>query len=158
TAHWDEAVFVDGEFRRPRNNGTLDVRDKASGEIFAVAGLAGQADVDQAVQTAKTAQSEWADRTHADRAATLRRAADAPSDQAAPRPQAQANQTELRMLIMRETGCIGGKADYEIGAATSELIEAAALASRSPGELVPTTHTGRLSVSERVPLGLIGVI
>ena len=65
---------------------------------------------------------------------------------------------ELRELIMRETGCIGGKADYEIGAATSELIEAAALASRSTGELVPTTHPGRLSLCERVPVGLVGVI
>jgi benzaldehyde dehydrogenase (NAD) len=147
-ADWYEAVFVDGEFRRPLNNGTLGVRDKASGEIFAVAGLADQTDVDEAAITAKAAQAEWADRTHADRAATLRRAAVALADQA----------QELRTLIMRETGCIGGKADYEIGAATSELIEAAALASRSVGELVPTTHTGRLSLSERVPLGLVGVI
>jgi benzaldehyde dehydrogenase (NAD) len=64
----------------------------------------------------------------------------------------------MRELIMRETGCIGGKADYEIAAAASELIEAAALASRSPGELVPTTHSGRLSLCERVPVGLVGVI
>jgi benzaldehyde dehydrogenase (NAD) len=113
-----------------------------------VAGLAEQADVDAAVATAKQAQAEWAERAFADRAAILRTAAAALSNAA----------QSLRELIMRETGCIGGKADYEIGAATSELIEAAALASRSPGELVPTTHTGRLSISERVPLGLVGVI
>jgi benzaldehyde dehydrogenase (NAD) len=145
---WDQAVFVDGEFRKPQGGGTIDVRDKASGEIFAVAGLADQADVDAAVATARAAQSAWADRSFADRAATLRAAAAALSGQAA----------ELRELIMRETGCIGGKADYEIAAATSELIEAAALASRSPGELVPTTHTGRLSLSERIPVGLVGAI
>ncbi|HEY6496680.1 MAG TPA: aldehyde dehydrogenase family protein [Trebonia sp.] len=52
----------------------------------------------------------------------------------------------------------GGKADYEIAAATSELIEAAALASRPTGEVVPTTYGGRLSLSERVPVGLVGVI
>jgi len=145
---WHEAVFVDGAFRKPLGGGTLGVRDKASGEVFAVAGLADEADVDAAVASAREAQSGWADRTFADRAAVLRNAAAVLSGQA-PR---------LRELIMRETGCIGGKADYEIGAATSELIEAAALASRSPGELVPTTHTGRLSLSERVPLGLVGVI
>jgi hypothetical protein len=32
---WREAVFTDGEFRKPAAGGTLDVRDKASGEIFA---------------------------------------------------------------------------------------------------------------------------
>jgi len=143
-----EAVFVDGEFRKPADNGTLGVRDKATGEIFAVAGLADQGDVDAAAAGAKAAQPGWADQTYADRAAILRAAAAALSSGA----------TELRELIMRETGCIGGKADYEIAAATSELIEAAALASRSSGELVPTTHPGRLSLSERIPLGLVGVI
>ena len=145
---WHEAIFVDGAFRKPQGNGTLGVRDKASGEVFAIAGLAGQADVDAAVAAARKAQADWADRTFADRAATLRNAAAVLSSHA----------PQLRELIMRETGCIGGKADYEIAAATSELVEAAALASRSPGELVPTTHTGRLSLSERVPLGLVGAI
>jgi hypothetical protein len=47
---------------------------------------------------------------------------------------------------------------YEIAAASSELIEAAALASRSPGELVSADHNGRLSLCERVPVGLVGAI
>ncbi len=56
----DEAVFVDGEFRPPSGGGLLSVRDKASGEIFAVAGLADQADVDAAVASARAAQCAWA--------------------------------------------------------------------------------------------------
>jgi benzaldehyde dehydrogenase (NAD) len=148
TNRWNEAVFVDGEFRAPSGGGVLNVRDKASGETFAVAGLAAAADVDAAVVGARAAQLAWASATFADRAGVLRAAAAALSGRSA----------ELRELIMRETGCIGGKADYEIAAATSELIEAAALASRSPGELVPTTHPGRLSICERVPVGLVGVI
>ncbi len=148
STQWDKAVFVDGEFRAPSGGGVLDVRDKASGEIFAVAGLADRADVDAAAAGARAAQPGWADTTYADRAAILRAAAAALSGRAA----------ELRELIMRETGCIGGKADYEIAAATSELIEAAALASRSPGELVPTSHSGRFSLCERMPVGLVGVI
>jgi benzaldehyde dehydrogenase (NAD) len=148
SSQWNEAVFVDGEFRTPSGGGVLSVRDKASGEIFAVAGLADPADVDAATAGARAAQPAWASMTYADRAAVLRSAAAALSGRAA----------ELRELIMRETGCIGGKADYEISAATSELIEAAALASRSSGELVPTTHSGRLSLCERVPVGLVGVI
>ena len=132
SAQWQDAVFIDGEFRKPAGGGTLGVRDKASGEIFATAGLASEADVDRAVAAAAVAQPDWAMRTYAERATVLRDAAAVLGDRA----------KELRELIMRETGCIGGKADYEIGAATSELIEAAALASRSPGELVPTQPTG----------------
>lgn len=72
---WHEAIFVDGAFRKPQGNGTLGVRDKASGEVFAIAGLACEADVDAAVAAARKAQADWADRTFADRAATLRNAA-----------------------------------------------------------------------------------
>ena len=46
SAQWQGAVFVDGKFRKPAGGGTIGVRDKASGEIFATAGLASEADVD----------------------------------------------------------------------------------------------------------------
>jgi benzaldehyde dehydrogenase (NAD) len=145
---WRDAVFTDGQFRKPAAGGTLGVRDKASGEIFASAGLAGPDDVEAAVAAARHAQPAWAERSYAERAAILRAAAAALTAAAA----------EYRELIMRETGCIGGKADYEIGAAASELTEAAGLASRATGEVLPTSHAGRFSLSERIPVGLVGVI
>jgi benzaldehyde dehydrogenase (NAD) len=147
-ARFQRALFIDGDFRRPAAGGSIEVRDKASGEIFAVAGLADEADVDAAVTAARAAQPAWAERTYAERATLLRNVAAALADRAEP----------FRELIMRETGCIGGKADYEIGAAASELIEAAGLASRATGEILPSGHAGRLSLSERVPVGLVGVI
>jgi benzaldehyde dehydrogenase (NAD) len=148
SAQWHEAVFIDGEFRKPATGGTIGVRDKASGEIFGAAGLAGPADVDRAVAAATVAQPAWAERTYAERATLLRDVAAILGDRA----------KDIRELIMRETGCIGGKADYEISAAASELIEAAGLASRATGEVLPTSHAGRFSLSERIPLGLVGVI
>jgi benzaldehyde dehydrogenase (NAD) len=145
---WQECVFTDGYFHRPAASGKISVRDKASGEIFAVAGLAAAADVDQAAAAAKAAQAGWSEQTYAERAALLRGAAAALADQS----------RQFRDLIMRETGCIGDKADYEIGAATSELMEAAGLASRATGEMLPSGHAGRFSLSERIPVGLVGVI
>ncbi len=145
---WRESVFTDGHFHRPIAGGVIPVRDKASGEIFAVAGRADGADVDAAVAAATTAQTAWSERTYAERAAVLRGAAAALAERA----------KQFRDLIVRETGCIGGKADYEIGAATSELMEAAGLASRATGEVLPSGHAGRFSLSERVPVGLVGVI
>ena len=145
---WQESVFLDGTFRRPAQGGTLPVRDKASGEIFGLAGLAGGDDADAAVAAALPAQRAWSERTYAERAGLLRAAAAVLADRA----------KEWRELIMRETGCIAGKADYEISAAASELTEAAALASRATGEVLPSGHAGRFSLSERIPLGLVGVI
>jgi benzaldehyde dehydrogenase (NAD) len=145
---WQESVFLDGTFRRPAQGGTLPVRDKASGEIFGLAGLAGADDADAAVAAALPAQRAWSERTYAERAGLLRAAAAVLADRA----------KEWRELIMRETGCIAGKADYEIAAAASELTEAAALASRATGEVLPSGHAGRFSLSERIPLGLVGVI
>jgi benzaldehyde dehydrogenase (NAD) len=145
---WQESVFLDGTFRRPAQGGTLPVRDKASGEIFGLAGLAGADDADAAVAAALPAQRAWSERTYAERAGLLRAAATVLADRA----------KEWRELIMRETGCIAGKADYEIAAAASELTEAAALASRATGEVLPSGHAGRFSLSERIPLGLVGVI
>jgi acyl-CoA reductase-like NAD-dependent aldehyde dehydrogenase len=52
---WQECLFTGGAFRRPAGGGTIGVRDKASGEIFALAGLATGADVDSAVEAARTA-------------------------------------------------------------------------------------------------------
>ena len=145
---WQESLFLDGTFQRPAQGGTLPVRDKASGEIFGLAGLAGAADADAAVAAALPAQRAWSERTYAERAGLLRAAAAELAGRA----------KEWRELIMRETGCIAGKADYEIAAAASELTEAAALASRATGELLPSGHAGRFSLSERIPLGLVGVI
>ena len=145
---WHECLFADGAFRRPSGGGTIGVRDKASGEIFALAGLATEPDVDAAAAAAAAAQRDWSERTYADRAGLLRGVAAALGDRA----------KSFRELIMRETGCIAGKADYEISAATSELMEAAGLASRAVGEVLPSGHAGRFSLSERIPVGVVGVI
>jgi benzaldehyde dehydrogenase (NAD) len=50
---WQEAVFLDGTFQRPERGGTLPVRDKAPGEIFApIAPVLVVDDDDAAVQIA----------------------------------------------------------------------------------------------------------
>ena len=130
--------------------GLIAVRDKASGEIFAD----GRArppwpNVDAAVGRgqARRRQPGASARTPSARPCC-----------GAPRPRSADRAKQVRELIVRETGCIGGKADYEIGAATSELIEAAGLASRATGEVIASGHAGRFSLSERVPVGLVGVI
>ncbi|WP_103890141.1 aldehyde dehydrogenase family protein [Actinacidiphila yanglinensis] len=144
---WTGSLYVDGRFRPPAAGGSLPVHDKSSGELLGVAGDAGPEDVDAAVASSVAAQQAWAALPYSERAAVLRRAA-----------AALEAADGLRELIMRETGSIAGKADYEIASAAGELFEAAALASRPVGEVLRTGHPGRFSVAERVPVGLVAAI
>ena len=103
--------------------------DKATGEELAEAGVASEADVDRAVESAKAAQPGLG-------RARLRRARRPAAARGARLLEDRAE--EIAALIVRETGGIPGKAEYEVGAAQNELYEAAALASRATAEVLPS--------------------
>ncbi|TKK91665.1 aldehyde dehydrogenase family protein [Herbidospora galbida] len=126
----------------------MNSRDKSTGETLGSVSESTVADVDAAVGRAAAAQPAWAEPPYTERAAALRTAA----------ARLEAKAAEVRDLIVRETGCIPGKADYEIGAAIGELHAAAALAARPVGEVLPSNHAGRFSLAERLPLGVVAAI
>ena len=72
TLEQDRTLFIDGEFYEPAGGGVIDVRDKASGAVFASVGLATAEDVNRAVRSARAAQVEWAQRPYTERATLLR--------------------------------------------------------------------------------------
>ncbi|EGX55055.1 aldehyde dehydrogenase, partial [Streptomyces zinciresistens K42] len=84
---------------------------------------------------------------HFARAAVLRRAGDLFTEHAG----------ELRGWLVRESGSVPGKADFELHVAAQECYEAAALASRPAGQVLPS-EAPRLSYTRRVPAGVVGVI
>ncbi|MEU6215884.1 aldehyde dehydrogenase family protein, partial [Streptomyces sp. NPDC047023] len=84
---------------------------------------------------------------HTARAAVLRRAGDLFT----------AHADELRTWLVRESGSIPGKADFELHTAAQECYEAAALASRPAGQVLPS-EAPRLSFTRRVPAGVVGVV
>ncbi|MFZ0088092.1 MAG: aldehyde dehydrogenase family protein [Solirubrobacteraceae bacterium] len=145
---WTGNLFLNGDFRPPSGDGTLPVRDKATGETFATVGLAGVTDVNMAVAGAREAQTAWAAESYEVRAGLLRTAARLLADRA----------EDMIELIMRETGSIRGKAEYEVHAAGNELHEAAALTSRATGEILPSGSPTRMSIAERIPVGVVGVL
>ncbi|GAB1818880.1 aldehyde dehydrogenase family protein [Herbidospora sp. RD11066] len=122
--------------------------DKSTGETLGTVTESTVSDVDAAVRRAAAAQPGWAELPYTERAAALRGAA----------AKLEAKAATVRDLIVRETGCIPGKADYEIGAAIGELHAAAALAARPTGEVLPSNHAGRFSLAERLPLGVVAAI
>jgi benzaldehyde dehydrogenase (NAD) len=145
---WAGRIFVDGEFREPDGGRRAPVTDKATGEELAQAGVASEADVDRAVRSAKEAQPGWAALGYDERAGLLRRVARLLEDRSA----------EIAALIVRETGGIPGKAEYEVAAAQGELYEAAALTSRASAEVLPSHNPGKLNLVQRVPVGVVAAI
>jgi benzaldehyde dehydrogenase (NAD) len=127
---------------------TMAVLEKATGEPIGHVDVASVDDVDAAVDAAVAGQREWAATSYDERAAILRRAAAALERRA----------DEVTDLIVRETGSIPGKAQYEVGGAANELYEAAGLTSRAVGEVLPSHSPGRFSLAERIPVGVVAAI
>ncbi|MFF8316519.1 aldehyde dehydrogenase family protein [Streptomyces bobili] len=123
------------------------VTEPATGDSLATVVLAGPEDVAPAAEAALAARTEWARAPHFVRAAVLRKAGDLFGTHAG----------ELREWLVRESGSIPGKADFELHVAAQECYEAAALASRPAGQVLPS-EAPRLSYTRRVPVGAVGVI
>ncbi|UQX04104.1 aldehyde dehydrogenase family protein [Streptomyces sp. RerS4] len=140
----DPTLWQDGP---TLTGGTAPVVEPATGRTLATLDLASPADVPEAAVRAQAAQHEWARTTHPERAAVLRRAGDLFT----------AHADELREWLVRESGSIPGKADFELHVAAQECYEAAALASRPAGQVL-ASEAPRLSFTRRVPAGVVGVI
>lgn len=142
---WHGKIYLAG-WREP-TGGRYDVVEPATGAVLAELGTASADDLTRATELAAAAQVEWAAAPYTERAAVLRRAGDL----------LLAHREEIAGWLIRETGSIPGKADFEIDTASQECYEAAALASQPDGELLRSTAP-RLSFARRVPVGVVGVI
>ncbi|MEV8565240.1 aldehyde dehydrogenase family protein [Streptomyces sp. NPDC051322] len=132
---------------RKLGGGESPVTEPATGETLATVTLATAEDIAVAAEAARTAQSSWARTPHFLRAAVLRKAGDLFS----------AHADELTEWLVRESGSVPGKAAFELHVAAQECYEAAALASRPTGQVLPSEEP-RLSYTRRVPVGVVGVI
>jgi benzaldehyde dehydrogenase (NAD) len=142
---WIDRVFLDGW--NPGGGGTFEVIEPATGESLGHVGRADAGDVRRAAARAAEAQRSWAGAMYQERAAVLRRAG----------ALFEEHGEEIQHWIVRETGSIPPKAELETWFAATTCFEAAALPSRPYGELL-RTRDPVLSMSRRVPFGVVGVI
>ncbi|WP_095756427.1 benzaldehyde dehydrogenase [Streptomyces xinghaiensis] len=129
------------------SGGEIPVKEPATGEVLGSTGFADASDIARSAEAAAAAQPAWAAAPFHERAAVLRRAGDLFYSRAG----------EIGDWLVREGGNVPGKAEFEIHVAAQECYEAGALASRPPGQLLPTEEP-RLSFTQRVPVGVVGVI
>lgn len=127
--------------------GDYAVVEPATGAELSRIGRATPDDVRRAATVAANAQREWAARPHRERAAVLRRAGDLWHQRA----------EDIAWWNIREVGAVPGMADFAIGVAADECYEAAALPSYPAGRVLATDQD-RMSLAQRTPVGVVGVI
>jgi benzaldehyde dehydrogenase (NAD) len=141
---WTSRLCIDGWVDATDD---YPVIEPATGRELGRLGRAGAADVDAAARAAAAAQPAWAEASYEERAAVLRRAGDLWREHA----------VELADWIVRESGGIPPKADFELQMAQGECHQAAAVAAAPYGEVLRSAEP-RLSFSRQVPVGVVGVI
>lgn len=143
--HWRGKIFT-GEWV-PSAGGDRPVIEPATGAVLGSVGVATARDVATSAKVAAETQREWAETPFQERAAILRRAGDLWS----------AHAGDFAHWLMRESGSIAGKVQFELHVAAQECYEAAALPGSPYGELI-SDAAPRLSMVRRVPAGVVGVI
>lgn len=142
---WSGAAF-DGQWTRSPS--TIGVAEPASGAALGEVGEVLPEDMDRKVARAVAGQQAWLALAPDARAAVLRGAAN----------EMMAARTEIVDLLIRETGGIRGKAEFEFQAAIDELLHASSTPLEPEGLLLPSGSPGRLSLARKVPVGVVGVI
>lgn len=145
-AAWQGKIFSNGWV--DARGGVIDATEPATGKALAQVGAGNAEDIAAAAAAAAKAQPEWAAQTGPERAAVLRKAAEILA----------VNREEFETWLIREGGCVPGKAAFEVDLVLGELHEAAALPTQPHGLLLPSSEHGRDSTARRVPLGVVGVI
>jgi benzaldehyde dehydrogenase (NAD) len=146
TEVWSAKIYSDG-WKKP-GLGTADVTDKATGAKLGEVGIASTEDVSAAAATARQAQKDWAKLPGPKRGDVLREFSRLLLE----------HSEEIANQLVRETGAIRAKAQWEVRITAREFTEAAALGSQPHGILTADLEPGRQSVARRIPLGMVGII
>jgi benzaldehyde dehydrogenase (NAD) len=143
---WTAKIYSNGW--KTAGLGTEAVLEKATGVQLGEIGIASPEDVSAAAAIARAAQKNWAKLPAPLRGDVLREFSRL----------VLVHADEIADQLVRETGSIRMKAQWEVHVVAREILEAAALCSQPQGVLTATTEPGRQSVARRIPSGVVGVI
>lgn len=143
---WAGKIYLDGQWVAG-GGGEMPITEPATGEELGTLGLANAGDVARAAAGAAAAQKAWAALPHPARAAVLRRAGALWEEFS----------EELAGWNIREVGAVPGFAGFALHVAAAECYEASALPSHPLGQVL-ASEENRLSMAQRIPVGVVGVI
>lgn len=141
---WTSKIFT-GEWQKAKSS--KKSVEPATQETIGSVGIIKSAEVASIAANASAVQSNWANTSYDERAGILRNAANI----------AQENFVEIVELIMKETGSIRPKAEFELAITIKALNLASAMPSQAQGSILPSDN-GKISLAKRLPIGVVGVI
>ncbi len=142
---WVNNIF-NGKWSKA-SGGVYAVNEPATGDELLKVGFANITDLDNAARQAKASQQEWCKLNPRDRASIFQKAGNWFAD----------NRENIVEIIIRETGAIRPKAEFEVNEAITILQMSASIPLKPDGITLPSIQD-RLSIARRLPRGVVGVI
>jgi vanillin dehydrogenase len=137
------SFYASGEWQD--SSKTFDNINPATNKAFARVCLPTESQIDAAVVAAAQASKVWGRTGPSERESLLNRVADI----------LERRRTEIISSLIEESGCVFGTAWYQVDYSISSLRSAAGEARRMLGETIPSDTPGLLSITKRIPLGVI---
>jgi benzaldehyde dehydrogenase (NAD) len=126
---------------------TIESVEPATGQVLGKVGMADSATIATAAGAARAAQVVWGAVGPDDRASVFFKAADI----------ARSRWEEIVGWIVRESGSVKAKAEFELSITIKALQLAGGMPHQAQGLVLPS-EPGRTSLARRRPLGVVGVI
>jgi acyl-CoA reductase-like NAD-dependent aldehyde dehydrogenase len=143
-----EKMWIGGEWTAASGGKTFDVLQPEDSQIYAKVAHGGVEDVNRAVAAAKLSAASYGQSLAKDREAWLMEAAHL----------LMLRKSQFMGALIDEIGSPLKKAEFEYGKALSMLRAASGMARQAKGEVIPSDHPGRLSISIRKPVGVVAAI
>lgn len=141
-------AFIDGAWCKADDGATVEIRNPADGSVVGTVPVMRGGETRRAIEAAARALPEWSKRTAKERAAVLRRFAEAMI----------ANADDLAIIMTSEQGKPLAEARGEIGYAASFLEWFAEEGKRVYGEVIPTFRADARLMVLRQPVGVAAAI
>ncbi len=141
-------LLVGGAWEDGATGRSAPVFEKATGTEIGRFAVGTTEDVERAVAAAVAARDGWAAAPADERAALMRRCARLLDERA----------DAFEEFLVRETGAVRAKARGEVAAARSRFHHAAGLPAHTTGDILPDTKPGKLTLLQRLPIGVVAAI
>jgi acyl-CoA reductase-like NAD-dependent aldehyde dehydrogenase len=140
--------FLGGDWVDAADGATFDDLNPYTGEVVATVAAGGRQDARRAVEAAAGAFPAWSQTPPAERQRIFLAAADI----------LERRGDEVVGLLARETGCTFGFGMFQLQFVPGLLRQAAGLAYRPIGEVIPSDLPGAFAMGIRRPVGVVGAI
>ncbi len=138
-------LLINGELRDAQGGKTFKRINPVTGEVATIAAAAQPADVQAAIEAAAQAFKSWSALGPTERRQRLLRAADLMEQRS----------TDFIRIARQETGSTTAWYGFNAHLAANILREAAAMTTQVQGAVIPSDVSGNISLSMRVPCGVV---